>query len=264
MNPTFTVWLQLMGLLAVEAAVIIGIAAQLQRLTKSAAWRRTIWHACILSLLLLVVFEFTGIARGVFGGMERKLAPATPLSVKTSSAQPRVSTSQAEPLLQIHPEFQPAVTEHATRNTQPRPTAKKSSNTVVISEARSLLWLGLFWMAGAGVVIGRALISRIVLEIFRWQRKEIDNVDLRESVQALALRLGIRRRIWLIESAHVHTPVAFGLLRPTIGLPPQFVRKFNSAQQDAMLAHELAHLAGNDSFWYLLADILTAALWWLR
>ena len=29
-----------------------------------------------------------------------------------------------------------------------------------------------------------------------------------------------------------------------------------------MLAHELAHLAGNDPAWYLLADILAAALWW--
>ncbi|MDB6021615.1 MAG: Regulatory sensor-transducer, BlaR1/MecR1 family, partial [Pedosphaera sp.] len=39
-------------------------------------------------------------------------------------------------------------------------------------------------------------------------------------------------------------------------------KKFAAAQQEAMLAHELAHLAGNDAAWYLLADLLTAALWW--
>ncbi len=130
------------------------------------------------------------------------------------------------------------------------------------SESLSVLWLGLVWMAGAGVIIGRALVSRIVLEILRWQRRGVEKVELRNSVQALAIRLGIERQIRLMESPRIHAPVAFGIFRPTIGLPPQFGLKFDSVQQEAMLAHELAHLAANDPAWYLLADIVAAALWW--
>ncbi len=258
MSPTLTVWLQLMGLLAVEVAVIIGIAAQLQRLTKSAIWRRTIWHSCALSLLLLAIFEFTGAARGVVMWIGKKPASALPIPSRIAIANSRTSVRQVYPPLQGHAEFQPPSTQHEARNTQPA----KLPRPMTASESPSVLWFGLVWLAGTGVVIGRMLVSRTVLEILRWRRKGIENVDLYESVQALALLLGIRRRVRLMESAHIPAPVAFGILRATIGLPPQFGVKFNSVQQEAMLAHELAHLAGNDPAWYLLADILAAALWW--
>ena len=47
-----------------------------------------------------------------------------------------------------------------------------------------------------------------------------------------------------------------------MGLPPDFAGRFDSAKQEAILAHELAHLAGHDPFWCLLADGAAAVLWW--
>ena len=41
-----------------------------------------------------------------------------------------------------------------------------------------------------------------------------------------------------------------------------FTRRFTNEQQDAMLAHELAHLAAHDPLWHALADLVTAMLWW--
>jgi hypothetical protein len=58
------------------------------------------------------------------------------------------------------------------------------------------------------------------------------------------------------------TPIAFGLFLPSIAVPDDFMRRFTRPEQDAMLAHELAHLAARDPAWYLLADILCALLWW--
>jgi hypothetical protein len=55
-----------------------------------------------------------------------------------------------------------------------------------------------------------------------------------------------------------------------VGLPPDFAMRFDPAKQEAMLAHELAHLAAHDPFWCLLADVATVVLWchpgvwWLR
>lgn len=297
MNPTLTTWFQLLGLIAVEVAVIVGIAAQLQRLTRSAIWRRTIWQACILSLLLLVAFELTGVARNVVGWIGQKPVATTPIPSRTASANTGNPTSKTDarsspslrsaaesrrdpvtigdnesgrlertplpnplsfvrgegtedtaishptassitghvaPAPQGHVAAQPPFTQHAKRDTQ----QAKLPRIMAASESLFVLWLGLVWMVGAGVVIGRVLVSRTVLEIFRWQRKGIENVELHESVQALALLLGIRRRVRLMESARIPAPVAFGILRPTIGLPPQFGVKFNSVQQEAMLAHD--------------------------
>ena len=57
-------------------------------------------------------------------------------------------------------------------------------------------------------------------------------------------------------------PVAFGSIRPTVALPESFACDFEPASQDAMLAHELAHLAAGDPAWQCLADLVAAVLWW--
>src|SRR6185503_14478821 len=57
-------------------------------------------------------------------------------------------------------------------------------------------------------------------------------------------------------------PIAFGIFHPGISLPPNFSEKFSIAQQEAMLAHELAHLAAGDPLWQLLADLSVALFWW--
>jgi len=57
-------------------------------------------------------------------------------------------------------------------------------------------------------------------------------------------------------------PIAFGLVRPTVGVPLDFGTRYDPNKQEAMLAHELAHLAAGDPCWCLLADAVTALLWW--
>jgi hypothetical protein len=52
------------------------------------------------------------------------------------------------------------------------------------------------------------------------------------------------------------------MILPTVGLPERFQARFAPTKQEAMLAHELAHLAARDPFWFLLADLAAAFLWW--
>src|SRR5207249_6589724 len=63
-------------------------------------------------------------------------------------------------------------------------------------------------------------------------------------------------------SARLGGPIVFGVFRPVIALPGDFAERFNLAQQEAVLAHELAHLASGDPVWYGLANLATALLWW--
>jgi hypothetical protein len=57
-------------------------------------------------------------------------------------------------------------------------------------------------------------------------------------------------------------PMVFGVRRPTLVLPAAFAEAFTPDQQRAVLAHELGHLAAHDPAWQLLAEVVTAALWW--
>ena len=65
----FLVWLQTAALVAVEAAVIIALGAQLQRRAKSKGGvRKALWQICILSALVLAVCELSGVGRGMASG----------------------------------------------------------------------------------------------------------------------------------------------------------------------------------------------------
>src|SRR5438034_3274835 len=90
---TSTVWLQLLGLLAVEMALVVGAAALISRFVGSAAWRRTVWQVCVLSLLTLTLSELTGTARSVVSSLAVKVSPedrsvAKPTAANRSKEQP--------------------------------------------------------------------------------------------------------------------------------------------------------------------------------
>ena len=123
-------------------------------------------------------------------------------------------------------------------------------------------WLGLIWALGAVLIAARAVCARALLFAF-WRRStRLSDGPLCERAAGLARRLGIRRPISVLEAVGLSAPVAFGSLRPAVALPVTFAEEFDRQQQDAVLAHELAHLAARDPAWQVAAGLLCAALWW--
>ena len=123
-------------------------------------------------------------------------------------------------------------------------------------------WPALLWALGAAVVVVRVGWARVLLLAFRWRCAAVDDQAMRRRVDVLARRLGMWRPVRLLASDWLGAPVAFGSVFPTIVLPVTFESDFDGPQQEAMLAHELAHLAAGDPAWQLLAGLLCAALWW--
>jgi hypothetical protein len=101
-----------------------------------------------------------------------------------------------------------------------------------------------------------------VFVLFRLRRCETADRALVERMERLAQTLGLRRRVRLMVSARLAGPIAFGWIWPSVALPAGFAAQLDSAKQDAVLLHELAHLAAHDPFWNLVADAATVVLWW--
>lgn len=120
-------------------------------------------------------------------------------------------------------------------------------------------WPAWVWLGGALTIGLWTLIPRLWLA-FAARRAGVG--DDRERLDALAGRLNLRRPVRVLVSAKLAGPIAFGVLRPGIGLPADFRTAHARAEQDAMLAHELAHHAARDPLWLALADLLLAVLWW--
>ena len=143
-------------------------------------------------------------------------------------------------------------------------TTSTEPATVHVDEpdaARSgLWWPGMVWLAGAALLLARALFAWGALGFVC--RRSPSAPRLATRTQALSKRLGFERPVRVLESAGLSGPLATGALRPTILLPARFEEDYEPAQQDAMLLHELAHLRGHDPAWHTLSDLVTIALWW--
>jgi beta-lactamase regulating signal transducer with metallopeptidase domain len=122
--------------------------------------------------------------------------------------------------------------------------------------------LAIVWWLGAAGLVVRTVRARVLLGRFRRLQAACDDPAVGCRVESLRRRLGIRRAIEVRTSHALAAPVAFGVLRPVLVLPPAFAERFDRGQQEAILAHELTHLAAGDAVWLLLADLLAAMLWW--
>ncbi|MBN2475265.1 MAG: hypothetical protein JXB62_11690 [Pirellulales bacterium] len=140
------------------------------------------------------------------------------------------------------------------------PSCRRSA--LAAGASRGAAWLGLLWLLGTSAIVIRGAAARAVLWGFRRRHVVVGDEVLCRQVSTLARSLGLRRRVSLLESSTLRAPVAFGVLRPTVVLPRGFAATFDGRQQEAMLAHELAHLAAGDPAWHLLADLVCGVLWW--
>lgn len=126
----------------------------------------------------------------------------------------------------------------------------------------ALGWAGLAWLLGTVGLLGRLAWQRALLLTFCRRHKEPADAVLCRQVADLARRLEMRRPVRVLQTAKLSAPAAFGILRPTVALPPSFREEFDAAEQQAVLAHEVAHLAARDPAWQFVASVLCAIVWW--
>jgi phage shock protein A len=117
-------------------------------------------------------------------------------------------------------------------------------------------------MLGSVAVLGRMAWSCGVQWGFRHRCSSAHDASTCACVSTLAARLGIRRPVRILTSRRLAAPVVFGLWRPTLVLPAEFTDDFNARQQEAILVHELAHLAAGDPVWQSISLAICALSWW--
>jgi hypothetical protein len=141
--PNLNFWLQSLGLLALQTAVVVGLAAGVQIWLKSAAARRAAWQGALLGVALLTVNAFTGADRAL-ASWARPEPAARPIAVARGNLPPMLDTSHAGVL--------PV--------SRPRPVA---GGEVTVQPTAPLWWPAWLWLAGALLIGGRALGSRLLL-----------------------------------------------------------------------------------------------------
>lgn len=213
-----------------RATVLItaaGFALWLLR-ERSAATREMLGRWVLLALVLLPVIAVSGvrlqILPNVFGDELLRAASATANSVALSDGMPLVSNT-------------------ATASEAP------SSNWIAV-----LAWIPPIWIGGMCALLLRILLGH-ALAAHRLFGRNATQLPA-ELCQQLAV---VDPRLAVITPATAQ-PVAAGLLRPRIALPPAFLH-WPPTRQAAVLAHERAHVQRRDGTAVVLRQ-LARAIWW--
>lgn len=122
-------------------------------------------------------------------------------------------------------------------------------------------WPAVVWFGGAIGFAGLFVARRVRLNLLR-RLPEFGDITVRERVAAVATRLGLTRLPVTLTGRTGCSPFVFGIVHPVLVLPPDFKRLLSSAQQEAVLAHELAHLVGRDPLWIALGEMVITMMWW--
>lgn len=127
----------------------------------------------------------------------------------------------------------------------------------------------LLWLLGFVFFLFR--LGAGLWQVHKLQTQYVEPVDAiwQHRIQVLSHRLGIRKAIALCESALIRSPMAIGWLKPVILLPIGLINRLSPAEVEAILAHELAHIARRDWIFNLLQAFVEAlfyyhpAVWWV-
>jgi GWxTD domain-containing protein len=130
-------------------------------------------------------------------------------------------------------------------------------------------WLAPIWVLGVWIFVAEQVAAWIAT--FRLRRCGVCRASgcWQNRVALLDARLGTSRPVVLLESCLAEVPAAFGHLRPVILMPVGLLAGLPTAQVEAILLHELAHIRRNDYLVNALERSVETlffchpAVWWI-
>jgi TonB family protein len=224
--------LPLLSALTVKGTILLGTAFAASALLRraSAASRHFLWTAVFAALLILpAAIDF---------------APQWSISMKQTHRP-------VGPLLPVDGKL--------PRGTPAGLRASQSGTLVVRGEkaVRGLPWLGI-WLLGAAVAVSRAMFG--VIHTGRLLRSARPAPYAADFARELAIMLGIRHRVTVLESAGAPVPLACGPLHPAVVLPLR-AGQWPEARLRTVLLHELAHITRGDLVSQAVAQAVCCVYW---
>ena len=125
------------------------------------------------------------------------------------------------------------------------------------------------WLACVLLLGVRLTGSLLYVQQLRTSRTRLLAPEWQTKINRLARQLAVSRPVRLLESARVNVPVTIGCLKPIILLPAGLASGLSPEHLEAILVHELAHIARRDYLVNLFQSVLEIlfffhpAVWWV-
>jgi len=125
------------------------------------------------------------------------------------------------------------------------------------------------WMLGTALLMLRFMGSLAYLQRLRYYRVSPLEKAWQQKVWEIGEQMGVSKMVKVLESASVSVPMVIGHLKPVILMPIGSVTGLTPEQIEAVMAHEIAHIARNDYLVNLLQSLMdmvfffNPAHWWI-
>ncbi|WP_342086891.1 M56 family metallopeptidase [Dyadobacter sp. OTU695] len=125
------------------------------------------------------------------------------------------------------------------------------------------------WLIGSGILLMRFAGGWIFTERLRINAKIVMDKEWRARFGVIIAKMNISKAVEFRETAKVLTPMVIGTFSPVVLIPIGLLSGFSTAQVEAILAHELAHIRRNDYLINMLQSFVEVifffhpAIWWL-
>jgi len=226
--------------IALKSLLLAGATLGLLALMKhrSAAERSWVAH---IGLLALVIMAFAPLALPRWHVDTPALLSPAPAAQPTVQASPRLATAK---------------TQIAAPTTELTPSTSASDSDVTISPAAAA---SAIYAVPAAILLLLTLLALGRLIALRARADVLVDGHWLSALARAQRRMGFKHGTALLTSNELASPISWGLMRPVILLSTRAVQA--SGEAEAIIAHELAHVARMDWAKLLLARLTTALFW---
>ena len=137
------------------------------------------------------------------------------------------------------------------------PVAGVATNALEFPRSLALYLFGV-WITGSVFGLIRIGISLFRIRKLRSASAVVDLNQLDSTLQPILAEAQAHRRLEICTSSSVRVPAAIGYFRPAVVFPEWALREIPSAELNAIMAHELAHLRRWDDWTNLVQKIVKA------
>jgi beta-lactamase regulating signal transducer with metallopeptidase domain len=208
------------------------IAAAMRR--ASAASRHVVWMAALVAVVMVPVVAMW--------------APPLPIRLPSPAAAPDVSVSQSARIAR----------ETIAASVMPNSTTPVMP--VSLTPTDPVRIISGIWTGGSALLLLFHAWGAFRARRMSRDATTVDDARILTRAADLAARLHVRRPVRVLTVSDNRMPVTWGAIRPALFLPAA-ASSWSDRRLDAVLIHELAHVARFDSVAQSIARAVVAAMW---
>ncbi|MCA9691798.1 MAG: hypothetical protein KC636_19490 [Myxococcales bacterium] len=244
--------------------LLLPAAAAARWLRARPALASAVWKTALVGGVATATLQTSGVVEplaGRFSIMSEETGPIAAAHVApveelafdraiTEEAVDLVEVSAAGVAIPIDLAVAPVIVEEVAPAPAPEPSAPRDWRPIV-----ALVWL-------LGVTLSLTRFAGVWLRLARRlrTRRTVRGGGVYELLARLCGAVGLRKPVRLTCTPAIAVPLASGVLRPEICIPRRSVRGLSPRSQEALLAHELAHVLRRDPLWRLVGGLIESVL----